>query len=81
MTRMKAWLTAIAMCDSRGRIVSLKPAEEVKDRQRFGDSSGVVFYLGVRIAWEEWMSGGESTIWDVEPSDILASHGYCAPEV
>ncbi|KAM5541399.1 hypothetical protein V8D89_004953 [Ganoderma adspersum] len=82
LIRMNAWLTVIAMCDLRSRILLLKPAEKATGATPFEDTIDVAFYLGIRAAWEERVSGAESAIWDVAPSEILASRasGYCAPE-
>ena len=66
------------MRDARQRIVLLKPVKKVKGATSFERTLDVPFYMGIRAAWEERVGGAESTVWDVEPSAILASYGYSA---
>ncbi|KAI1783012.1 hypothetical protein LXA43DRAFT_1048439 [Ganoderma leucocontextum] len=71
-------LRDVAMQDVQQRIVFLKPAIWNLAETLTGENSDVHFYMGIKAAWEKRMVESESAFWDVEPSSILASYGYCA---
>ena len=79
---MAQQLKNVAMRDVRGRIVLLKPAIAIWDAvgTLIGESSDGQFYRAVKAAWLEGVVGLESTVWEVEPSSILASYRYDAEE-
>ncbi|KAM5543496.1 hypothetical protein V8D89_002747 [Ganoderma adspersum] len=77
---MAQLLKHVAMRDVRGRIVLLKPSVAAWDAvgMLIGEGSDVQFYMTIKAAWLERVVGAESTVWEVEPSSILASYGYSA---
>ena len=70
-------LKDLAMRDARRRIVLLKPTMWNVSEVLIRENSDVQFYMGIKAAWRERMVGSESAVWDIEPSSILASYGYC----
>ncbi|KAM5541396.1 hypothetical protein V8D89_004950 [Ganoderma adspersum] len=70
-------LRDVAMRDVRRRIVVLKPAMRNADEAPIGEDSDMQYYMAIKVAWKERAVGSESAVWEVEPSSILASYGYC----
>ena len=70
----------IASQDVEGRFLLLQPAVSSQDpvRARSGKIPDVQFYTDIKAVWQESIVGSASTVWDVDPSLILVSHGYCA---
>ncbi|PIL30352.1 hypothetical protein GSI_07537 [Ganoderma sinense ZZ0214-1] len=76
----RAQLKDLAMRDPQRRIVLLKPEKRAKEETLLEGKLDVLFYIGTRAAWEQGIGGAEDAVWDVGPSEILASYGYCAEE-
>ena len=68
----------IAMQDVEGRIMLLHPAMWDPPGAQTGENPVVQFYTGIKAAWQDRVVGSASTVWDVDPSSILASYEYCA---
>ena len=66
------------MQDVEGRIVLLQPAVWDPPGAQTGENPVVQFYMDIKAAWQDRVVGSASTVWDVDPSSILASYSYCA---
>ncbi|TBU36487.1 hypothetical protein BD309DRAFT_1024287 [Dichomitus squalens] len=65
-------LNNIMMRDVRRRIVVLKPATlEPIEPSTTHNESNVVFYMGIRAAWERRGADLDAAVWDIDPSSIL----------
>ena len=68
----------IAMQDVEGGIVLLQSTVWDPAGAQTGENPDVQFYTDIKAAWQDRVVGSASTVWDVDPSSILASYEYCA---